>query len=127
MSAPGELTYLRTVFADTTYLANNETGEGVQALYMTLAVLPGDTDGAGDVDDTDLGSLIANYTGPDGEGVGGEGGDTDGDGDVDDTDIGSAIANYTGPFTPNAAVPEPGAMTLLSFAGLALLRPRRAR
>ena len=89
--------------------------------------LPGDTDGDGDVDDSDLGTAFANYTGP----IGAAGnkqaddGDTDGDGDVDDSDLGTAFASYTGPTSP-ASVPEPGSVMfgLLLGAGVMLRRRR---
>ncbi|MFN3169047.1 MAG: PEP-CTERM sorting domain-containing protein [Phycisphaeraceae bacterium] len=91
-----------------------------------VQVLPGDTDFDGDIDDTDLGTIFSNYTGP----VGAIGnktladGDTDNDFDIDDTDLGSAFSAYTGPQAP-AAVPEPTAFALLSLGGLATLRRRR--
>jgi autotransporter-associated beta strand protein len=98
----------------------------------TLAVItggiPGDTDGDGDVDDADLGTAFANYTGPLGVGVGNKtvaDGDTDGDGDVDDADLGAAFAAYTGPLAA-AAVPEPTSFALVGLGGLALIRRRRA-
>ena len=87
---------------------------------------PGDTDQDGDVDDSDLGNALANYTGPIGEA--GEkafiNGDTDGDGDVDDSDLGTALANYTGPINP-AAVPEPTSFALLALGGVMLVKRRR--
>ena len=88
-------------------------------------VIPGDTDGDGDVDDSDLGTVFANYTGP--VANGGKtfaDGDTDFDGDVDDSDLGSAFANYTGPLSP-ASVPEPASAAAIALGGLALLRRRR--
>ncbi|MFN3166707.1 MAG: peptidylprolyl isomerase [Phycisphaeraceae bacterium] len=88
-------------------------------------VIPGDTDGDGDIDDTDLGTVFTNYTGPVGA-AGGKlfaDGDTDFDGDIDDTDLGTIFTNYTGPLAP-ASVPEPASATLLSLAGLALVRRR---
>ena len=93
--------------------------------YIASA-LPGDTNGDGDVDDSDLGTAFANYTGP----VGGAGGktaaqgDTDGDGDVDDSDLGTSFANYTGPLGPSS-VPEPTSLALLSLGMVGLLRRRR--
>ncbi|MFN3168758.1 MAG: CARDB domain-containing protein [Phycisphaeraceae bacterium] len=73
-------------------------------LPSTIERTPGDTDGDGDVDDADLGTAFANYTGPLAPGTGGktaDDGDQDGDGDVDDADLGTAFANYTGPFQAN--------------------------
>ncbi|MFN3168995.1 MAG: PEP-CTERM sorting domain-containing protein [Phycisphaeraceae bacterium] len=91
-------------------------------------VLPGDTDGDGDIDDSDLGTAFSNYTGPLAPGTGGKtaaDGDTDGDGDVDDSDLGTAFSGYTGPLGP-AGVPEPTSLALIGFGGLALIRRRRA-
>jgi endonuclease I len=96
-------------------------GELRQTLYIFLSaqvvapLLPGDTDGDGDVDDADLGTAFSNYIGPMDPGVGTKTaaqGDTDGDGDVDDADLGAAFANYTGPIAA-ANVPEPAASAVL--------------
>lgn len=102
---------------------------GNGALLSDTALLPmllGDTDGDNDIDDSDLGTSFANYTGP--IGAAGEktsvDGDFDGDGDVDDSDLGSSFAAYTGPLAP-ATVPEPGVSCLLGLGGWALLRRRR--
>ncbi|MFN3168055.1 MAG: endonuclease [Phycisphaeraceae bacterium] len=95
-------------------------GETSQTIVLSLAgevvaaLLPGDTDNDGDIDDADLGTAFSNYTGP----VGAIGnktpadGDTDNDGDIDDSDLGTAFANYTGPLAP-ANVPEPSTAAVL--------------
>ena len=51
--------------------------------------IPGDLDGDGDVDQSDLGILLASY-------LQNDGGDIDGDGDTDQSDLGILLANYTG-------------------------------
>ena len=85
------------------------------------------TDYDTDIDDADLGTAFANYTGPVGE-AGGKSwaqGNTDFDGDVDDADLGSMIARYTGPVDISAAsVPEPAA-GLVVLLGLGAVRRRR--
>ena len=89
------------------------------------AGLPGDTNGDNDIDDSDLGTSLANYTGPVGDvGKTAAEGDTDGDGDVDDSDLGTSFANYTGPLSP-ASVPEPTSLAIIGLSGLALIRRRR--
>ncbi|MFN3166085.1 MAG: PEP-CTERM sorting domain-containing protein [Phycisphaeraceae bacterium] len=92
--------------------------------YVSSAI-PGDTDGDGDIDDSDLGTAFANYTGPIGAAGGKTAaeGDTDGDGDVDDSDLGTAFAGYTGPLTP-ASVPEPSSLAWFVLGALGLARRR---
>lgn len=89
--------------------------------------IDGDTDGDGDVDDSDFGTSFANFTGPVGA-VGGKTlaqGDADGDGDIDDSDFGIAFANFTGPLS--SAVPEPSSLILFGAGCLASLRSTRNR
>ena len=98
-----------------------------QPTSVSLTVVQvGDTDGDGDIDDSDLGTAFANYTGP----VGNAGktfaqGDTDGDGDVDDSDLGTLFSGYTGPLSGTLNVPEPA--TGLLLAGLMFCASRRRR
>ncbi|MFN3167443.1 MAG: PEP-CTERM sorting domain-containing protein [Phycisphaeraceae bacterium] len=93
-------------------------------LSLYAALVPGDTDGDGDIDDTDLGTAFSNYTGPQGTGKTPALGDVDNDGDVDDSDLGTMFSNYTGPVAP-VNIPEPASALLLGLGGLAALRTRR--
>jgi probable HAF family extracellular repeat protein len=58
-----------------------------RAFLLTPTATLGDLDGDGDVDQADLGILLASY------GVD-DGGDLDGDGDTDQADLGILLANY---------------------------------
>jgi hypothetical protein len=94
---------------------------------VTVTIVPGDTDGDGDIDDADLGTAFSNYTGPLAQGTGTKTavqGDTDGDGDVDDADLGMLFAGYSGPLA-QAAVPEPASVGLFGLSAIALAARRR--
>ncbi len=83
--------------------------------------LPGDANGDGNVDVTDLGILATNYGA-----VGGaewSTGDFSGDGNVDVSDLGILATNYG--VVAAEAVPEPSTLSLLLFGMLALIRRRR--
>jgi hypothetical protein len=69
-------------------------------LGTTICAWPGDLDGDGDVDQSDLGILLANY----GCAAPPCSGDVDGDGDTDQSDLGALLAHY-GATCPIGTVP----------------------
>jgi hypothetical protein len=83
--------------------------------YEVIHPIYGDTDLDDDVDSSDAGNLIPNWTGPLAASTGtktwGEG-DTDNDGDVDSSDAGRMIPNWTGPLAGNL-IPSPGVADLV--------------
>ena len=108
---------------------NNSTNEFMlfDNLLLLLAQFPGDADGSGTVDFTDLGILLNNYN----QAGAFETGDFDGSGTVDFTDLGILLNNYNQPAPTNsqaAAVPEPSTL-LLGCAGVlgVLIAARRKR
>ena len=63
--------------------------------------LIGDTDLDGDVDNSDVGGVIGNFTGPGKFGKVWSDGNCDADSDVDNSDMGGMIGNFTGPGAGN--------------------------
>ena len=68
-------------------------------LVQCALPMPADTDGDSDIDNTDLGRMFGNFTGPGATHKTRADGDTDGDGDVDNSDLGQGFGNYTGSLT----------------------------
>ena len=81
---------------------------------------PGDTDGDGDVDGTDLATLGLNWD-PAGTDARWSDGDFDGDGDVDGTDLAAIGLNWN---PAGAAIPEPTSLALVAIGCLAMLKRR---
>jgi hypothetical protein len=72
-----------------------EWGSGMFIAYAD-AVLPGDVDGDGDVDQADLGALLSAYNACDGDPNYNANADFDNSGCIDQADLGTLLANYTG-------------------------------
>ncbi|KKL04419.1 hypothetical protein LCGC14_2616250 [marine sediment metagenome] len=84
-----------------------------------LAMLIGDVDLSGYVDDDDLSLVLANW----GTETEWTDGDLDSSGLVDDDDLSLLLANWgAGPAPAPEAIPEPATLSLLAIGGLALLR-----
>ena len=92
---------------------------------VEVPVLPGDTDGDGDVDGDDA-AILASFWQQTGLAGGASEGDFNGDGAANDIDATIMAANWTGPSA--ASVPEPSTLILLIVGALALLcvKPRRS-
>jgi hypothetical protein len=81
--------------------------------------LPGDANGDGSVDGTDLNTVLSNY----GVTSGGAwaAGDFNGDGAIDGTDLNVVLSNYGTTSGATAAVPEPCTLGLLALGAIGLL------
>ncbi|MEM6334117.1 MAG: dockerin type I domain-containing protein [Planctomycetota bacterium] len=96
---------------------------------LISSLVPGDANGDGQVDTSDLAILAANFGGM--GVIGGISiGDFNEDGNIDTSDLAILAANFgfgTGPVVANAAIPEPASLALVAAGmGLAGLRRRRS-
>ncbi len=103
-------------------LANNPMGTDNLEMF-DVGFLPGDVDGNGSADNSDLNSIITNWGQ---SGLGRTAGDLNGNGVVDGLDYTEVISYWTaGTFPPEpGALPEPATLALLLIGSLALLRRR---
>lgn len=85
----------------------------------------GDLDFDGDVDSTDLGALLNNFN--DASGLGYTSGNLNDDTLVNSSDLGVLLNNFNFTSAAASAVPEPGAMSLVGIACMAMLFVRRRR
>jgi probable HAF family extracellular repeat protein len=91
------------------------------AFLLAAPLLPGDADGNGVVDIADLSIILTNF---DKSGMGWSQGDFDGNGAVDIADLSNLLTNFDKTAAAGAglqAVPEPGALALLTAALFGLL------
>ena len=105
-------------------LANSDTE---LVLSLSGALLPGDANGDGCVDDLDLTALAVHWQQSTNLW---EDGDFNGDGIVDDLDLTALAVNWQqgcggGGSLAAANVPEPATLSLMAFAGVAIFRRRR--
>jgi probable HAF family extracellular repeat protein len=101
-------------------------GNGVTHAFLMRPAMPGDANADGNVDINDLTIVLTNYGQT---GMTWSQGEFTGDGTVDINDLTIVLANYgSGAGAPLAAVPEPGALMMLTAAIVGLLAwTRRTR
>ncbi len=110
----------KTIFYNYSYWATYDVY--LTRAWLTVATLPGDTNGDGRVDEEDAATLAANW----GQSGGWAEGDFNGDGVVDAADASILAANWGDSASETNAVPEPGAVTMILLGALGLLLvPRR--